>query len=940
MFKKIRLATLLFIVSLLSISAVSTLNTRAANAKTLYIHYNRPDGDYSTWNLWFWPKDKPGGMIELSNTDKDGVYAQIDVSAFSETEFGFIIRKGEWIEKEGSGDRYIKTTKSDANGNLHAYIFSGDDEIYDTADRQVPAEQKSIYTSLITSNKILIKSRYPITSDITKIDVKILEGSTLVKGNVSSINGKDIEYTLDNDLDLTKNYQVEVKNSENGSVIKDNVRYFEYFKTTEFENKHTPDMDKKLGLIQESDQYQFAVWSPTASKMELKVYQDSTSNTFTTYEMKKDSKNVFTYELAKTEEGKYYTYFVTNGNITSEVTDPYVQSTNANGKRGLIFDLKSYLANLNASDNYVQGVSANSTVVYETHVRDLTVSPTTSVKDENRGKFLGVSQKGTKNKYGQSTGLDHIKNLGATHIHFLPIFDYASVDETKLEQKQYNWGYDPQNYNSPEGSYSSNPNDGYARIKELKQMIKEIHQENIGVIMDVVYNHTYSLDSSFQKLVPEYYYRQNAAGNYANGSGCGNETASERKMFRKFMIDSVKMWATDYKIDGFRFDLMGVHDIETMNMISAELKAINPNVIIYGEGWAAETPSYEYSKLAMKENVAKLNNISVFSDDIRDGIKGSTFDANDPGFVQGAQNGRDKIRFGMTGSTNHPNIPNGWSGYATKSSQVVQYITAHDNYTLYDKLKVSKPGVNDKEIAQMAKQANGIVLNSQGMVFLHGGVEFLRSKNGDHNSYISPDSVNQYDYDRLNQFNDVFEYYKGLIKIRKEHKVFQIEDESTIAEVMKIAEPTDISSSSKEYPNQIAYSLDGEKVGDSWKKVFIAFNSSDKFITYNLPEEGDWVVYGNDSIINTSATGVYGVVEKGARTVTIPPHYTKTMYLKSSEPTPEPTPEPTLAPEPTPTPNETSMPNNKFEETGSYESILFISTILVAIVAIITRKII
>ena len=414
-------------------------------------------------------------------------------------------------------------------------------------------------------------------------------------------------------------------------------------------------------------------------------------------------------------------------------------------------------------------------IIYEAHVRDLTIDSSSGVSEVNRGKFLGLTERGTKNAHGYSTALDHLIELGITEIHILPMFDYSSVDEAS-SSAQFNWGYDPLNYNVPEGSYSTNPYDGNVRVNELKQMVMALHNAGIRVVMDVVYNHTSkTADSYFNLTVPGYYYRM-SNGSFLNGSGCGNETASERAMYRKYMIDSVKYWMQEYHIDGFRFDLMGLHDIETMNLLSSELHKINPSVLLYGEGWNAGTSGLKDDKAALKKNASKLNGIAVFSDDARDAIKGSVFNATDKGYVSGKSGTEQGILFGVYGSTK---TIGGYVAWANAPTKTITYSSAHDNLTLFDKI-ASSSNASLSDRVKMNRLAAAIVYTSQGIPFIHAGEELLRSKvkedgTFDENSYKSSDAVNSIKWNTKvsGDYLTTMNYYKGLIALRKAFPEFR-----------------------------------------------------------------------------------------------------------------------------------------------------------------------
>jgi pullulanase len=437
--------------------------------------------------------------------------------------------------------------------------------------------------------------------------------------------------------------------------------------------------------------------------------------------------------------------------------------------------------------------------------------------------------------------------MGVTHVHLLPAFDFNSVDETKPEDNKYNWGYDPLNYNVPEGSYSTNPYDGNVRIKEFKTMVQALHKKGLRVILDVVYNHTSDTqNSNFNQFAPGYFYRQNADGSYSNATACGNEVASERAMVRKFMIESVVYWAKEYHLDGFRFDLMGVHDLETMNQISAALHKIDPTIFIYGEGWTAGNSPLPEDQRAVKKNAAKLNEIAVFSDDIRDGIKGGWSDVKEKGFVSGATGKAESVKFGIVASTpnqqvDYTKVNYSKAPWAAEPFQTITYVSCHDDNTLFDRLKISNPKASEADLVKMDKLANAIVLTSQGVSFLHAGVEMLRTKQGVANSYNQPDSINQIDWSRKTKYKAVFEYYKGLIALRKNHPAFRMPSTKMIQTNLKFIDTGDA--------GIIAYQLSNNANGDSWKNILIVLNGNPTDKSIKIPA-GKWTLVADENTVD------------------------------------------------------------------------------------------
>ena len=457
-----------------------------------------------------------------------------------------------------------------------------------------------------------------------------------------------------------------------------------------------------------------------------------------------------------------------------------------------------------------------------------------------------LTEKGTTSPEGEKTGIDHLKELGVTHVHILPSYDYNSVDETNLQNNTYNWGYDPQNYNAPEGSYSTNPSNPAARIREMKEMVKALHDAGIGVIMDVVYNHTAENDgSNFELTAPGYYHRHWDDGRYSDASGCGNETASDRRQMRDYIINSVKFWAKEYHIDGFRFDLMAIHDTETMNAVAAELKKINPSIFVYGEGWTAGDSPLAAERRALKENVSAMKDIAVFSDDMRDAVKGHYTDASDRGFATGKPGLEETVKIGIVAATAHPQVDyskgnNSKFPYAESPEMIVNYVSCHDDLCLTDKLKKSMAGESEENMLNAAKLAQTIVFTSQGTPFMFAGEEVFRDKKGVHNSYKSPDSINAIDWSNKARYRDLFDYYRDLARLRKEHPAFRMTSAEDIARHLVFDEID----SSRE-PNLISYSLKDNANGDEWKEIKVVFNGASSSRVVNV-KKGKWVIVAKD----------------------------------------------------------------------------------------------
>ncbi len=627
---------------------------------------------------------------------------------------------------------------------------------------------------------------------------------------------------------------------------------------------------KDLGVNYLPQKTVFKVWAPKAFAVKLRLYAAGEGGSpIRTINLTKAGLGVWETVINQNIKNQYYTFQVNENNTwLLETPDSYAKAVGVNGKRGMVVDLAATNPSGWKQDKRPALKNFTDIIIYELHIRDLSISKNSGI--QHKGKFLGLTETGTKSPDGESTGLDHIKDLGVTHVHLLPSFDFSSIDESKPELNQYNWGYDPLNYNVPEGSYSTNPYDGNVRIREFKQMVQALHAKGLRVILDVVYNHTSDINNSnFTQFAPGYFYRHNPDGSYSNGTACGNETASEQAMMRKFMVESVAYWAKEYHLDGFRFDLMGVHDIETMNTISDTLHKIDPTIFIYGEGWTAGASPLPEDQKAVKKNIVKLKEIAAFSDDIRDGLKGAFSDVKAKGFVSGAPGMAESVKFGIAASAQHPQINYQAVNYskapwANQPYQAINYVSCHDDNTLFDRLKIANPDASEKDLIKMDKLSNAVVLTSQGVAFLHSGAEMLRTKQGVANSYNSPDSINELDWGRKKAYKGVFNYYKELVALRKNHPAFRMPSTAMIQQHLKFAETND--------PNLIQYQLTDHANGDQWKDILVLLNGNRKDITTNLPA-GSWILVGNGDKIDEK-----GIQKMSSPTITLPATTASVLY--------------------------------------------------------------
>ena len=592
----------------------------------------------------------------------------------------------------------------------------------------------------------------------------------------------------------------------------------------------------------------FSVWAPTADEVRLMLYEEGEGgHASQSVVMEAGEEGVWNAKVEGDMLGKFYTFNVKiDDRWLGDTPGINAKAVGVNGRRAAIIDMRATDPEGWSEDQRPPLKSPADIVVYEMHHRDFSISPTSGIV--HKGKYLALTEEGTRSPEGLATGIDHLKDLGVTHVHILPSYDYASVDETKLNDNEYNWGYDPLNYNVPDGSYSTDPYDPAMRIREFKQMVQALHKAGIRVILDVVYNHTFNIEgSNFERTAPGYFYRQKPDGTYADASACGNETASERPMMRKFMIESVLYWVSEYHIDGFRFDLMGIHDIETMNEIRHALTAVDPTIYIYGEGWAAQAPQLPQDLLAMKANTYRMPGIAAFSDELRDALRGP-FSNNEQGaFLAGLPGHEESIKFGIVGAIRHPQVNNDSVNYsrapwAEQPTQMISYVSCHDDMCLVDRLKASVPGITPEELVRLDKLAQTAVFTSQGVPFIQAGEEVMRDKKGVHNSYQSPDSVNAIDWSRKARHTDVYAYYKGLIQLRKQHPAFRLGDADLVRSHLEFL-PVEGS-------NLVAWRLKEHAGGDAWEDIIVILNSRREPTQVTLPQAGAYTVVCKDGVIS------------------------------------------------------------------------------------------
>ena len=646
---------------------------------------------------------------------------------------------------------------------------------------------------------------------------------------ITSVTAESKIYTIvtKEEIDLRNDYTLVYKGQEY------DINLPSYYSTEEFEAEFTY-QGSDLGSTWTKDSTTFRVWAPTATNVLVNLYETGDPAALDLIDqlaMTKDIQGTWVLEVTGDMNGVYYTYQVDVEGKTVEACDPYARTTGVNGHRAMVIDLGSTDPEgweTDSDPHYDDSITDS--VIYELHVRDLSMDSSSGIK--NKGKFLGLIETGTTNSQGIPTGLDHIKNLGVTHIHLLPSYDYGSIDEANLQDNNFNWGYDPQNYNVPEGSYSTDPFNGEVRVKEFKQMIKGLHDNGISIIMDVTYNHVYDAKGfCFNKIVPDFFSRVNAMGHYSAGSGCGNDTASERAMVKKYIVDSVNYWADEYHIDGFRFDLVGLIDTETVNEIVETVHDKHPNIIFYGEGWNMDTElTKEGYTMSTQGNSKETPNFAYFSDTIRDAVRGPMSGVSKPGYCSGGS--------GFSGTI--VSCFKGMPSWCKTPTQTINYASCHDNHALFDRITMSTPDNTFEERVRMNNLAAAIVMTSQGTPLFQAGEEMLRSKplddgTFDHNSYKSPDSVNSLKWDNLNEelYRDTYRYYQGLIAFRKAHPALRMTDANMVQESIEAI--TDPNSST------LAFEISGGVNGEESDGLYVIFNPRSETASIPLPE-GQWTV--------------------------------------------------------------------------------------------------
>lgn len=809
-----------------STEAQSGASSTASTIK-INLHYLRDDSKYDGWNVWMWADGLDGSAHQFDSSLKDdnGVVTTAEFPAGT-AKIGFIVRLNEWEQKDTDDDRFIDLSSILA-GTVDVFVKSGSAE-FTTKFGDDCVKGISIQNAVVDGDYMQITGKvsgeWDDSHSIKLFDISDKEIETK---SVEVADGK-MTITLEDKLDSMGKYYLKVDDQYKYDVVMPDI-----FSTDAFENEYAYDGDD-LGAIWSKDSTTFKVWAPTAKEVKLNLYKSGdakASDLIESIDMESGDKGVWSVKVDGNKDGIYYTYTVNADGATNETCDPYAKTAGVNGQRAMVIDLDSTDPEGWANDkNPNSNLAITDASIYELVIRDL--SSDASAGTSKKG-YLALTENGTKLASGKATCLDHIKELGITHVQLNPVYDFASVDESAATPS-YNWGYDPLNYSVPEGSYSSDATDGKVRVNEFKQMVQSLHGNGISVVMDVVYNHTYNTDYCFNKIVPGYFYRENS-----NGSGCGNDVASERAMVRKLIVDSVVYWAKEYHIDGFRFDLQGLLDVETMNAVREGLNKVDPSIIIYGEGWSMSTNISKDVPLSTQINSSKTEGISYFSDTIRDAIKGSVFTETEKGYVNGSTTRTDTIK----------NCIQGKCDWTKNPSQIINYTSCHDNLTLWDKINSSNGSDSYEDKVKQNLLAASIVYTSQGTPFILAGEELLRSKvkddgTFDSNSYVSPDSVNSIKWSSLDdaKVNQVYEYYKGLIEFRKAHASLRVADNTASTYYTFAKDLAD---------NVIAYELAPTKDEVS-EGIYVIYNPTTTVQTIALPS-GDWKICVDDKTAGTDA---------------------------------------------------------------------------------------
>jgi len=873
-----RKTLIIFLVAILVMTEflflLPNLHTFAQSDRTkVIIHYAKNPSDNLKWKMWLWP-DKPdkkdGDEFDFTSKDSFGQVCETEFDG-ELNKVGFIVNTDDW-EKDTKSDRFIDKFN---NGVGEVWLKGGDPKVYySLAEANAPTSALVANNVINKPNKFLVAKLDNMNSIniATNVSFPFIAGGTngiTVKAdgkvlNINKITSNEVKdgITTVAKIELTDN----VKLNQTLTVSKKDftekeVAFGDVFGSTSFEKMFTYE-GNDLGNTYSTSKTSFRVWAPTANEVKLVTYRKWNDKSGVETNMKKSENGTWTFDLNGDHNGILYTYKVNIKGVWNDAVDPYARSVSANGDKGAVVDLNKTDPKIWKPNEKPNFMNLNDAIIYELHVRDFSIDKNSGIK--NKGKFLAFTETGTKGADGNPTGIDYIKSLGITHVDLMPIFDYSTVNEIS-SKAQYNWGYNPKNYNSPEGSYSSNPYNPVTRIKELKEAVQSLHDNGLRVNMDVAYDHMYSSnDSNFNKIVPGYYFRLNENGTNVNESGFGNTIASENAMARKFIVDSVVYWAKEYNLDGFNFESMGLIDVKTMNEVRKKLNSIDPSILVMGDGSDKGTTLSPQAKATTK-NLAQMPEIAQFNDEIRDGLRGSVFDSKAKGFVNGKAEAETDIKKGIVGGINYSSIIKTWGN--VEPVQVVNYAESNENNTLWDKLLLTNPKDNVETRKKMHKMADSMILTSQGIPFMQAGQEFLRTKAGVKNSYKSSDNINKLDWTSEYKNIETVDYFKGLIALRKAHPAFRMTSADMIKKNLKFLVVPQ---------NVVAYEMNYNANMDTWAHIVVAFNANREDKTIKLSKKGTWNI-----VVDGEEAGVKTIKQFRGGSLVVPALSTMVIYYKS-----------------------------------------------------------
>ena len=854
------LATTLIMTGLFSL--LPSIHAFAQTNKTkVIVHYASNSGGSLKSNVWLWPDKKAGNNYAFTSKDAFGDVCELELDGGS-NKVGFIVRTSDDKKVESEKNRFIEKFN---NGVGEVWVIEGDSKVYESLATASSAKSKlgkftvakldDLTTINIETNSLNPFIAKDLDDIVVKEDGKVVKVKDVTNNEINDGTTPITTIVLSKNVDLSKKITV-----SNEGFAEKQVTMGDVMSSNSFDNSYYYD-GNDLGNTYSKTKTSFRVWAPTASEVKLVTYKKWNDKSGIESNMKKSDNGTWTFDLNGDQNGTFYTYKVNVLGVWNEAVDPYARSVAANGDRGAIIDLDKTNPNKWIPSDKPKFENLNDAIIYELHVRDFSINKNSGIK--NKGKFLAFTETGTKGIDGKPTGIDYIKSLGVTHVDLMPIFDFAGVNETS-NKPQFDWGYDSKNYNSPEGSYSTNPYNPMTRVKELKQAIQSFHDNGLRVIMDVAYSRMYSsYKSNFNKIVPGYYFASNKNGAISNNSQ--DTIVSQNSMARKFIVDSVVYWAKEYNIDGFRFNSMGMLDVNTMNDIRKKLSSIDPSILIIGDGSDFSTTLSNDIK-ATKINASKMSGIAQFNNIVKDALKGSVFVSKAKGFISGKSSEEINVKKGIVGGIDYSSTIKTWGNIAPV--QFINYAEAHNDYTLWDKLLLTNPNDNSKIKIKMHKMADSMILTSQGIPFFQSGQEFLRTKYGNNNSDKANDSVNNIDWKKESQNTETVDYFKGLIELRKTHPAFRMTSANMIKKNLKFLEVP---------KNVVAYEMNYNANMDTWAHIVVAFNANRADKTIKLSKRGTWNV-----VVDGQKAGVKTIKQFSGGSLVVPALSTMVIYYHAN----------------------------------------------------------